>query len=94
MHHLQVDSKFLQIKYSYKARSQIPFICYKLTAAVFPSLTRADEGHDRKANVITVSDTFLRLPYALDRLCGLVVRVPGYRSGGPGSISGTTRKKK
>jgi hypothetical protein len=29
-----------------------------------------------------------------DRLCGLVVRVLGYRSGGPGSISDTTRKKK
>jgi hypothetical protein len=25
-----------------------------------------------------------------DRLCGLVVRVPGYRSRGPGWISGTT----
>jgi hypothetical protein len=29
-----------------------------------------------------------------DRLCGLVVRVLGYRSGCPGSIPGTTRKKK
>jgi hypothetical protein len=29
-----------------------------------------------------------------DRLCGLVVRVLGYRSGGPGSIPGTNRKKK
>jgi hypothetical protein len=29
----------------------------------------------------------------LDRLCGLVVRVLGYRSGGPGSIPGTTKKK-
>jgi hypothetical protein len=29
-----------------------------------------------------------------DSLCGLVVRVLGYRSGGPGSIPGTTRKKK
>jgi hypothetical protein len=28
-----------------------------------------------------------------DHLCGLVVRVLGYRSGGPGSILGTTRKK-
>jgi hypothetical protein len=28
-----------------------------------------------------------------DRLCGLVVRVLGYRSGGPSSILGTTRKK-
>jgi hypothetical protein len=30
---------------------------------------------------------------ASDRLCGLVVRVPDYRSGGPGFIPGTTRKK-
>jgi hypothetical protein len=29
----------------------------------------------------------------LDRLCALVVRVLGYRSRGPGSITGTTRKK-
>jgi hypothetical protein len=29
----------------------------------------------------------------MDRLCGLVVRVRGYRSGGPGSIPSTTRKK-
>jgi hypothetical protein len=29
-----------------------------------------------------------------DRLCGLVVIVLGYRSGGPGSIPGTTRNKK
>jgi hypothetical protein len=27
------------------------------------------------------------------RLCGLVVRVLDYRSGGPSSIPGTTRKK-
>jgi hypothetical protein len=26
-----------------------------------------------------------------DRLCGLVARVPGYRSRGPGSIPGVTR---
>jgi hypothetical protein len=29
----------------------------------------------------------------IDRLCGLVVRVLGYRSGGLASIPGTTRKK-
>jgi hypothetical protein len=29
----------------------------------------------------------------IDRLCGLVVRVLGYRFGGPGSIPGTTRRK-
>jgi hypothetical protein len=30
----------------------------------------------------------------MDRLCGLVVRVLGYRFGGPGSTPGTTRKKR
>jgi hypothetical protein len=30
----------------------------------------------------------------VDRLCGLVVRVLGYRSGGQGSIPGTTKKKR
>jgi hypothetical protein len=37
---------------------------------------------------------FLICIYTSDRLCGLVVRVLGYRSGGPGSIPGTTRKTK
>jgi hypothetical protein len=32
-------------------------------------------------------------PSSGDRLCGLVVRVLGYRSGGCSSIPGTTRKK-
>jgi hypothetical protein len=31
--------------------------------------------------------------FLTDRLCDLVVRVLGYRSGGPGSILGTTKKK-
>jgi hypothetical protein len=34
-----------------------------------------------------------RLGEQLDCLCGLVVRVLGYRSGGPGLIPGTTKKK-
>jgi hypothetical protein len=34
----------------------------------------------------------LEIPaHRIDRLCGLVVRVPGYRSGGPGSLPGPTR---
>jgi hypothetical protein len=37
---------------------------------------------------------FFKVIKFVDRLCGLVVRVLGYRSGGPGSIPGTTRKKK
>jgi hypothetical protein len=35
--------------------------------------------------------TFECLTQSLDRLCGLAVRVPGYRSKSPGSIPGTTR---
>jgi hypothetical protein len=43
---------------------------------------------------IPSSVTHLEASYHLkDRLCGLVVRVLGYGSGGPGSIPGTTGKK-
>jgi hypothetical protein len=41
---------------------------------------------------LLVSD-LLYLQNRVDRLCGLVVRVLGYRSGGPGSIPGTTKKQ-
>jgi hypothetical protein len=41
-----------------------------------------------------VSSYLAIICFFTDRLCGLVIRVLGYRSGGPGSISGTTRKKK
>jgi hypothetical protein len=38
-------------------------------------------------------DNILPVSIGDDRLCGLVVRVLGYRSGGPGSIPGTAKKK-
>jgi hypothetical protein len=38
--------------------------------------------------------TFVSCSNMKDRLCGLVVRVLGYRYGGPGSIPDTTKKKK
>jgi hypothetical protein len=47
----------------------------------------------RLANFLCYLYIFLTSASSVDRLCGLVVRVLGYRSGGPGSISGTTRKK-
>jgi hypothetical protein len=49
---------------------------------------------------VQTSRFFVKCPYFIlrsrmnDCLCGLVVRVLGYRSGGPGSIPGITRKKK
>jgi hypothetical protein len=36
---------------------------------------------------------FIIIVYSKYRLCGLVVRVPGYRSGDPGLIPDTTKKK-
>jgi hypothetical protein len=42
----------------------------------------------------TLFSILLLVSLLLDRLCGLVVRVLGYRSGSPGSIPGTTKKKK
>jgi hypothetical protein len=52
--------------------------------------TASDVGFE----VLKVDVTFCHVWTTNDRLCGLVVRVLGYRSGGPGSIPGTTRKKK
>jgi hypothetical protein len=43
---------------------------------------------------VDVANWHMSLLHIYDRLCGLVVRVLGYRSGGLGSIPGTTRKKK
>jgi hypothetical protein len=48
----------------------------------------------RVGDEVTDFTTITRTIVINDRLCGLVVRVLGYRSGGPGLIPGTTRKKK
>jgi hypothetical protein len=45
-------------------------------------------------SVIIICIIIIIIIIIIDRLCGLVVRVLGYRSGGLGSISGTTRKKR
>jgi hypothetical protein len=42
---------------------------------------------------VCVVSVFVLSCVVKDRLCGLVVRVLGYRYGGPGSIPGTTKKK-
>jgi hypothetical protein len=44
-------------------------------------------------SLLCLCTDYISFDVGLDRLCGLVVRVLGYRSGGPGSIPGTTRKK-
>jgi hypothetical protein len=44
-------------------------------------------------NSVEGNSSFLPVWFLMDRLCGLVVRVLGYRSGGPGSIPGHYKKK-
>jgi hypothetical protein len=47
--------------------------------------------HPRQGSNSAVFSHFGSYTTRCDRLCGLVVRVLGYRSGGPASIPGTTR---
>jgi hypothetical protein len=53
------------------------------------------EASAKWGNSLNISDssnvTFMQPSSAVDRLYGLVVRVSGYRSRGPGSIPGATR---
>jgi hypothetical protein len=46
------------------------------------------------SDVVGKKSVELEMMISENRLCGLVVRVLGYRSGDPGSIPGTTRKGK
>jgi hypothetical protein len=50
--------------------------------------------HQVHSNAFAYLPEYGQSDCGFDRLCGLVVRVLGYRSGGPGSIPGTTKKKK
>jgi hypothetical protein len=54
---------------------------------------RAKIEHNFELKVALMSLTLRLIINRCDRLCGLVVRVLGYRSGGLGSIPGTTKKK-
>jgi hypothetical protein len=48
---------------------------------------------NRYSLMITLSFKLNYHKHNIDRLCGLVVKVLGYRSAGPGSIPGTTKKR-
>jgi hypothetical protein len=52
----------------------------------YPRCSHPYKFHYYRQNIVLIYSVY-------DRLCGLVVRVLGYRSGDPGSIPGTTRKK-
>jgi hypothetical protein len=58
-----------------------------------PTATKSSVSKNGRESSRNFYITKLCCMILVDRLCGLVVRGLGYRSGGPGSISGTTRKK-
>jgi hypothetical protein len=67
--------------------------------ATFGSIWRVDSTSSWNNTVATPTNGNSNVIYGTnhmtrDRLCGLVVRVLGYRSGGPCSISCTTRMKR
>jgi hypothetical protein len=68
-----------------KLKSQASFIQLKLILDI--SLRGLSYSSIEENNIYVLFEVWN------DRLCGLQVRVLGYRSGGPGSIPDTTRKK-
>jgi hypothetical protein len=49
------------------------------------------QSYCMQARSKSLNIVFDRLCHVVDRICGLVVRVPAYRSRGPGSITGASR---
>jgi hypothetical protein len=58
-----------------------------------PSSGRTYSDEQMEKSDLLNTGHFFRKVASTDRLCGLVVRVLGYRFGGLGSILGTTKKK-
>jgi hypothetical protein len=85
--------KLLLTSHLIPIRSQFLFITLFSDTSVYVSHPQRTTGKIIVSHV-AVFKILERMLEKGDRLCGLVVRVLGYRSGGRGSIPGTTRKKK
>jgi hypothetical protein len=57
----------------------------------FVNVYKTKWRHLPEQNTLQRQAIFMAIATIFGHLCGLVVRVPGYRFGGPGSIPGTTR---
>jgi hypothetical protein len=81
-------------------KSHVKKVCFKgqrraVVSWALASRALLPESYELAVHFVLSVHQYCNDVYVLcDRLCGLVVRVLGYRSGGPGSIHGTTRKKK
>jgi hypothetical protein len=65
----------LDFKHMFSESRAVGFLCNQIILVIL-----ASEFH-----------IFIYLINVFDRLCGLVVRIPGYRSRGPGLIPSATR---
>jgi hypothetical protein len=83
-----VDVYLIDNKRDKKYKFEQFSLCYSMAFLKFQNYTKLARRIQFYKNfkIVIINAEF-------DRLCGLVVRVLGYRSGGPGSIPGTTRKK-
>jgi hypothetical protein len=61
------------------------------TALVFAGIAIVKRIQNELGRVHCITEIGIVKVFIGDRLCGLVLRVPGYRSRGPGSISNATR---
>jgi hypothetical protein len=75
------------------SETQLSWFCSQVSVPKRgPRVKRIGAGYLKVMILLEVWYYIIRI-WLTDRLCGLVVRVLGYRSGGPGSILSTTRKK-
>jgi hypothetical protein len=97
-----MNFKCLELRHRYLMKTYHPdieglrkTIKYLKISALLPKF---EPSLFRRPHCFCCAKLYGRTPFILDvaspyRLCGLVVGVFGYRSGGPGSIPATTRKK-
>jgi Notch-like protein len=95
---LKVSSPFITAPLNYICNRSIlsgsfpTQLKYSVVKPLFNKDDKKDIKNYRPISLLTsFSKIFEKVIYIRDRLCGLVVRVLGYRSGGPGSIPSTTR---
>jgi phosphatidylserine synthase len=75
------------------------YFCYVISSYAIPKLAILSGCLGLMSNIASFGMSYegnmiFNIIYIThDRLCGLVARVLGYRSGGPGSIPDTTKKK-
>jgi hypothetical protein len=92
IHHTKIE---VALKQNLSLGFRVPFKQIKELHKGFKMLRQVTEYLYWTGIKKTLHRLYILLVYRMvDRLCGPVVRVLGYRSGGPGSIPGTTRKKK